>query len=250
MTINDELSFHRGAGCVLFKGCDEGGATRCVVVVSCPAWYFGNNPGLTCLLPAEASSVMAELKLPRVSPDVVLKHGGDPSGSSSERETLVAVSARLCADDRLSKVAEDLIAAASNPALHVFETESLKSDHFSVWRRACKRVLHRHGIGLRHAGRVWHHMNRQGSHISVGVRRLLLSACVPRSSSPSGAALRACCTSACRLASPGSDLSADMVSACVLQARVFAAKGLAEVPMDCIAEWVTALDIHDMGVPL
>ena len=96
---------------MILKGCDGGGAVRWIFVVSCPAWYFGNIPELTCMLLAEASSVLRELDMPRMCPDSVMRAGRDADGS--RRDALLEVSSKLCSDDRLSMVAVALEETAS-----------------------------------------------------------------------------------------------------------------------------------------
>ena len=58
------VALHREAGIVLLRGLGENQEEVCSIVVSCPVWYFGNNPYLTCMLPPEASAVLAARSLP------------------------------------------------------------------------------------------------------------------------------------------------------------------------------------------
>ena len=85
---------------------------RWIFVVSCPDWYFGKTPELTCMLPAEASSVLRELDVPRVCPDSVMRAGRDDDGS--RLKALRAASSKLCSDGRLSMVAVALEETASH----------------------------------------------------------------------------------------------------------------------------------------
>jgi len=58
-------------------------------------------------------------------------------------------------------------------------TAHLTSTTVSQLRAACKYVFHRHGLGLRHAGRVWGYVQARDAGEPPAVCRLLLSACVP-----------------------------------------------------------------------
>jgi len=66
-------SMNRGAGQVLLEGLDESGRIVCLMVVACPMWYFGNNPGLTCLFPPEAAAVLQREGFPPVNPDCMMR---------------------------------------------------------------------------------------------------------------------------------------------------------------------------------
>ena len=111
----------------------------------------------------------------------------------------------------------------------------------SKLRASCKDVLHRHGLGLRHAGRVWGYVQARDREVSFGVRRLLTSGCVPRMSSPAGASLIGCCQSAILMASHHDGSVSSSIRACVLQARAFAAKGMMSIQhreWDAWSRWV------------
>lgn len=69
----------RGLGCVVFRA-DLPPGDVLAVIVSCPRWYFGQKPYLTCMMPPEAAATAKTLGLPRVSPDSLLGLGQDHDG--------------------------------------------------------------------------------------------------------------------------------------------------------------------------
>jgi len=230
------------------------------------------------MLPAEASSVLRELDMPRVCPDAVMRQGRDDDGSKqdallagtmrqgrdddgskrdallagtmrqgrdddgSKRDALLAVTRRLCDEDRLSMVAGALEAATAGDDGGAMVLGSLSASAVARLRASCKTVMHRHGLGLRHIGCVWRHVQAGDGDVSPRTRQLLLSACVPRVTSPSGIALVGCCESACRMAGEVHASSRDMIRGCVLEARAFACKGVASIGHDDMVEWVRWMD--------
>jgi len=157
VSVDEAESFHRGAGCMILKGCARNGILLWIFVVACPEWYFGNTPELTCMLPAEASSVLRDLEMPHVSPDAAMGNSCDDDGS--KRINLALTTGKLCGSDRLQMVIKNLEAACADwdeaaECIH----DSVSSAGATKLREACKGVLHRHGLALRHAGRVWNHM--------------------------------------------------------------------------------------------
>jgi len=243
------LSRHREAGIVLLQGMHSTGAPACTFVVSCPEWYFGNSPLLTCLLPAEASTVLRERVLPQVAPDCTLQ-GSDGSEVSS-RELLHA-SSQLADHDSLWQAAAALLphvaeVEAADDAARDGGTASSTSSSASILalRHAAKQVLHTRGLALRHIGMVHRTAVASGDprYASAGWHRLVLAVALPRRVSPAGAALLGCIKEA--LAAPSVAIAAeyDMVAeaaitcAC-LEARCFAAKGVQMASSCHVEAWL------------
>jgi len=68
---------------------------------------------------------------------------------------------------------------------------------------------------------------------------MLMSASVPKVSSPAGVALRDCCDAACGMADRTLGSVRRNVRTTVLEARIFAAKGMLSIDRSEASDWAT-----------
>ena len=168
VTLSDAApeSLH-GSGMMLLQASNREtpDETLCSFVVSSPAWHWGNNPYLTCLLTPEAACVLREHHpdgletskgLRKPSPDAAMYHC-DPEPCMAACDALLTAS--------LDRVTEAVLQEASHG-----EDADL--------RARLKVVLHSHGLSMRHIRYV---LEKAGGDIAEDVRRKIVRAvAVPR----------------------------------------------------------------------
>jgi len=125
---------------------DENASTtfRFVILVSCPRWYYGKCPELTCLLPPEAARTLKRGSRPHgMSPDAVL-HAGNVSRVRKACTWLVRRVQTDAFRRRFIRYVGKMLEAVS-------QIDGRTQVPLGRLRGAIKRVMHIHGLGLRHA---------------------------------------------------------------------------------------------------
>lgn len=162
---------------------------RFPVIVSAPAWYWGDCPSLSCLFSPQAAAVARSLRgpegeqLPRVSPDCrVLEHCADEMALDNLR----IVSDGLVSDEQLKQVHGELLAINLGQETRPHSLAPLKGTWFRL-RSAAKAVFKRFGLCLRHIGLIQDMERRQC--LEPVPLETVLACCLPQIESTSGTAL-------------------------------------------------------------